>query len=96
VPLGLLINFHEMKVTNGVGRLILPGATATLVPGAAPVNSTATTKSKPIIARLRASTNYPNYFTDGSGRAANPATRAKTAGAPMSSGSTLTARQERE
>ena len=26
VPLGLLINFHEMKVTDGVGRLILPGA----------------------------------------------------------------------
>ncbi len=26
VPLGLLINFHEMKVTDGIGRLILPGA----------------------------------------------------------------------
>jgi GxxExxY protein len=26
VPLGLLINFHEMKVTQGVSRLILPGA----------------------------------------------------------------------
>lgn len=26
VPLGLLINFHEPKVTNGVHRLILPGA----------------------------------------------------------------------
>jgi len=26
VPLGLLINFHEMKVTDGVVRLILPGA----------------------------------------------------------------------
>ena len=26
VPLGLLINFHEMKLTNGVHRLILPGA----------------------------------------------------------------------
>jgi GxxExxY protein len=26
VPLGLLINFHEMKVTDGVYRLILPGA----------------------------------------------------------------------
>jgi len=26
VPLGLLINFHEMKVTDGVHRLILPGA----------------------------------------------------------------------
>jgi GxxExxY protein len=26
VPLGLLINFHEMKLTNGVSRLILPGA----------------------------------------------------------------------
>jgi GxxExxY protein len=26
VPLGLLINFHETKVTEGVHRLILPGA----------------------------------------------------------------------
>jgi GxxExxY protein len=26
VPLGLLINFHEMKLVNGVSRLILPGA----------------------------------------------------------------------
>lgn len=26
VPLGLLINFHEMKVANGIRRLILPGA----------------------------------------------------------------------
>ena len=26
VPLGLLINFHEMKLTDGVSRLILPGA----------------------------------------------------------------------
>ena len=26
VPLGLLINFHEMKVTDGVSRLILPRA----------------------------------------------------------------------
>jgi GxxExxY protein len=26
VPLGLLINFHEMKLTNGLHRLILPGA----------------------------------------------------------------------
>ena len=26
VPIGLLINFHEMKLTNGVSRLILPGA----------------------------------------------------------------------
>jgi GxxExxY protein len=26
VPLGLLINFHERKVTDGVSRLILPGA----------------------------------------------------------------------
>jgi GxxExxY protein len=25
VPLGLLINFHELKVTDGVSRLILPG-----------------------------------------------------------------------
>jgi GxxExxY protein len=26
VPLGCLINFHEMKVTDGISRLILPGA----------------------------------------------------------------------
>jgi GxxExxY protein len=26
IPLGLLINFHEMKVTDGISRLILPGA----------------------------------------------------------------------
>jgi GxxExxY protein len=26
VPLGLLINFHEMKVIDGVHRLILSGA----------------------------------------------------------------------
>ena len=26
VPLGLLINFHELKATDGVSRLILPGA----------------------------------------------------------------------
>jgi GxxExxY protein len=26
VPLGLLINFHELKVTDGVSRLMLPGA----------------------------------------------------------------------
>ena len=26
VPLGLLINFHELKLTDGVVRLILPGA----------------------------------------------------------------------
>jgi len=26
VPLGLLVNFHEMKVTDGISRLILPGA----------------------------------------------------------------------
>jgi GxxExxY protein len=26
VPLGLLINFHEVKVTEGIRRLILPGA----------------------------------------------------------------------
>src|SRR6266550_2788319 len=26
VPIGLLINFHEMKVTDGIHRLILPGA----------------------------------------------------------------------
>ena len=26
VPIGLLVNFHEMKVTDGISRLILPGA----------------------------------------------------------------------
>src|SRR5437867_2118543 len=26
VPVGLLINFHEMKVTDGISRLNLPGA----------------------------------------------------------------------
>ena len=26
VPLGLLINFHKLKLTDGVSRLILPGA----------------------------------------------------------------------
>lgn len=26
IPLGLLINFHEMKLVDGVHRLILPGA----------------------------------------------------------------------
>jgi GxxExxY protein len=26
VPLGLVINFHEMRVTDGVSRLMLPGA----------------------------------------------------------------------
>ena len=26
VPIGLLINFHEMKVVDGINRLILPGA----------------------------------------------------------------------
>jgi len=26
VPVGLLINFHEVKVTDGISRLILPEA----------------------------------------------------------------------
>jgi GxxExxY protein len=26
IPLGLLINFHEMKLTDGISRMILPGA----------------------------------------------------------------------
>ena len=26
IPLGLIINFHELKLTDGVVRLILPGA----------------------------------------------------------------------
>jgi GxxExxY protein len=29
VPLGLLINFHEMRVVDGVHRLILPGSNLT-------------------------------------------------------------------
>ena len=33
VPLGLLINFHEMKVTDGVSRLILPGANLRSIKG---------------------------------------------------------------
>ena len=28
VPLGLLINFHEMRVTDGISRLLLPGVTS--------------------------------------------------------------------
>jgi GxxExxY protein len=26
IPIGLLINFHELKLTDGIARLILPGA----------------------------------------------------------------------
>lgn len=26
IPIGLLINFHELKVTDGITRMILPGA----------------------------------------------------------------------
>jgi len=26
VPLGLLLNFHEVKLVNGISRLVLPGA----------------------------------------------------------------------
>lgn len=26
IPLGLLVNFHELKLTDGVSRLLLPGA----------------------------------------------------------------------
>jgi GxxExxY protein len=26
IPIGLLINFHEVKLTDGISRLILPGA----------------------------------------------------------------------
>jgi|SRR5258706_602775 GxxExxY protein len=26
VPVGLIINFHELKVTDGIARMILPGA----------------------------------------------------------------------
>jgi GxxExxY protein len=29
MPLGLLINFHELKLTDGVSRVILPGANRT-------------------------------------------------------------------
>ena len=27
VPLGLLLNFHEVKLVNGISRLLLPGST---------------------------------------------------------------------
>ncbi len=30
IPIGLLINFHELKLIDGVHRLILPGANKTL------------------------------------------------------------------
>ena len=33
VPLGLLIDFHEKKVTDGVSRLILPGANLQSIKG---------------------------------------------------------------
>jgi len=26
IPLGLLINFHELKLVDGIHRMILPGA----------------------------------------------------------------------
>jgi len=26
IPLGLIINFHELKLTDGLVRMILPGA----------------------------------------------------------------------
>jgi hypothetical protein len=26
IPLGLIINFHELKLTEGIVRMILPGA----------------------------------------------------------------------
>jgi GxxExxY protein len=26
VPVGLIMNFHEMRLTDGISRLILPGA----------------------------------------------------------------------
>ena len=26
IPLGLIINFHTLKLTDGISRLILPGA----------------------------------------------------------------------
>jgi hypothetical protein len=26
IPLGLIINFHEMKLVDGVSQMILPGA----------------------------------------------------------------------
>jgi hypothetical protein len=29
IPLGLLINFHELVLKNGISRMILPGATQT-------------------------------------------------------------------
>jgi hypothetical protein len=29
IPVGLLINFHESLLKNGISRMILPGANAT-------------------------------------------------------------------
>jgi hypothetical protein len=49
--------------------LILSLGTATLSLGAAPAVSSAMAKSDPVTAPLRAFTNNPNYFTDGSGKA---------------------------
>jgi hypothetical protein len=49
--------------------LILSFATARPAQSAAPLTSTVTSKSKPITAPLKASSNNPNYFTDGNGRA---------------------------
>jgi hypothetical protein len=49
--------------------LILSFATITRAQRATPLISTATSNPTPIAAPLRASTNNPNYFTDGRGRA---------------------------
>ena len=48
--------------------LILSFATAMPAHSAASLISTAISKSTPITAPLHASTNNPNYFTDGSGK----------------------------
>jgi hypothetical protein len=29
IPIGLLINFHELVLKNGISRMILPGAKST-------------------------------------------------------------------
>jgi GxxExxY protein len=48
VPLGLLVNFHELKVTDGVHRLVLHGANRDAPPSAAHLaNSSSSVSSVP-------------------------------------------------
>jgi len=62
-------SLFKNKVRILFSILILSFATATRARGATPLISTPISKSKPITAPLRVSSNNPNYFTDGSGRA---------------------------